>query len=223
MHFALKNTGILTFYQGVKPSMTRHKPQSPQNRTKSQQAGAVRIISGRWRGRKLPVHDVEGLRPTTDRVKETLFNWIASDVPQSRCLDLFAGSGGLSFEALSRGADHVTLCEFDAKAAKQLQENLQQLGATNATLHHTDALTWLNTPPQMPFDLVFIDPPFRRDWLPTIIEKLQQNGWLAPYAVIYIETENELGTLPTPNTWALHREKTAGQVCYRLFIKDEDA
>ncbi len=200
--------------------MTRHKQQSGRNNSAQRQSGSVRIISGRWRGRKLPVHDVEGLRPTTDRVKETVFNWLAPDIPQSRCLDLFTGSGGLAFEALSRGAEHVTLCELDKKAAQQLQTNIQSLGANNAQLLNVDSVQWLDTP-ATPFDLVFIDPPFRKDLLDNVIHKLEHNGWLTPNAIIYIEAEKELGVITTPAHWRLHREKTAGQVSYRLFIREE--
>ncbi|MGF1685213.1 16S rRNA (guanine(966)-N(2))-methyltransferase RsmD [Photobacterium japonica] len=199
--------------------MTRRRQQSGKNLSPSSREGFVRIISGRWRGRKLPVHDVEGLRPTTDRVKETVFNWLAQDMIEARCLDLFTGSGSLGFEALSRGAEHVTLLELDKKAAEQLEKNRQTLGADNATVRHTDSLTYLKQP-GTPFDVVFIDPPFRKGLLPEVITLLEQNNWLAPHAIIYIETEKELGDLPTPSHWHLHKEKTAGQVCYRLFERE---
>ncbi|MDO6499458.1 16S rRNA (guanine(966)-N(2))-methyltransferase RsmD [Photobacterium sanguinicancri] len=200
--------------------MTRHKQQSGRNQQNNRQTGFVRIISGRWRGRKLPVHDVEGLRPTTDRVKETVFNWLAQDLYQAKCLDLFAGSGGLGFEALSRGADSLTLLELDSKAANQIKQNLATIGAENATLHNTDALKFL-AQAGTPHDVVFIDPPFRKDLIASVIELLENNGWLTPQAMIYIETEKELGDLPTPAHWHLHREKIAGQVSYRLFEREE--
>ncbi|KXI24064.1 16S rRNA (guanine(966)-N(2))-methyltransferase RsmD [Photobacterium sanguinicancri] len=190
------------------------------NQQNNRQTGFVRIISGRWRGRKLPVHDVEGLRPTTDRVKETVFNWLAQDLYQAKCLDLFAGSGGLGFEALSRGADSLTLLELDSKAANQIKQNLATIGAENATLHNTDALKFL-AQAGTPHDVVFIDPPFRKDLIASVIELLENNGWLTPQAMIYIETEKELGDLPTPAHWHLHREKIAGQVSYRLFEREE--
>lgn len=183
--------------------------------------GFVRIISGRWRGRKLPVHDVEGLRPTTDRVKETVFNWLAQDIIDANCLDLFTGSGSLSFEALSRGARHVTMLELDRTAAQQLEKNRQTIGADNATIHNSDSLMFLKQQPATPFDVVFIDPPFRKELLQQVISLLEQNQWLAPHAVIYIEAEKELGTPDTPADWHLHREKTAGQVCYRLYTRED--
>ncbi len=182
--------------------------------------GFVRIISGRWRGRKLPVHDVEGLRPTTDRVKETVFNWLAQDLFEANCLDLFTGSGSLSFEALSRGASHVTMLELDKKAAEQLEKNRTMIGADNAKVHNTDSLAFLKQP-GTPFDIVFIDPPFRKKLLPEVFDLLEQNNWLAPNAVIYIEAEKELGELDTPAHWHMNKEKAAGQVCYRLFEREE--
>ena len=187
---------------------------------KNRREGFVRIISGRWRGRKLPVHDVEGLRPTTDRVKETVFNWLAPDLYEARCLDLFTGSGSLSFEALSRGAASVTMLELDKKAAEQLEKNRQAIGADNAQIHQADCLQFLSQP-GTPFDIVFIDPPFRKNLLQEVIDRLENNGWLAPNAIIYIEAEKELGELEIPPPWHLHKEKTAGQVCYRLFEREE--
>lgn len=200
--------------------MTQRRQQTTRKPQNNRPGGFVRIISGQWRGRKLPVHDVEGLRPTTDRVKETLFNWLAQDIYQSKCLDLFAGSGGLSFEALSRGAESVTMLELDKKAANQLEQNLKTVGAKNATVVNGDSLTFLSQQGRA-HDLVFIDPPFRKDLIQDVIAALENNGWLAPHAMIYIEAEKELGNLITPSHWHLNREKTAGQVCYRLFAREE--
>ncbi|PSW04975.1 16S rRNA (guanine(966)-N(2))-methyltransferase RsmD [Photobacterium lipolyticum] len=200
--------------------MTRHRQQTGRNVQNNRREGFIRIISGRLRGRKLPVHDVEGLRPTTDRVKETVFNWLAQDIYQARCLDLFAGSGSLGFEALSRGAEYITMLELDKKAANQLQQNLATIGETNAEVINTDSLKYL-AQPGTPHDVVFIDPPFRKDLIQNVIERLEANHWLTPHAMIYIEAEKELGELTTPAHWRLHREKTAGQVCYRLFEREE--
>ncbi|MGF1713566.1 16S rRNA (guanine(966)-N(2))-methyltransferase RsmD [Photobacterium chitinilyticum] len=200
--------------------MTRRRQQSGRNMPNNRREGFVRIISGRWRGRKLPVHDVEGLRPTTDRVKETVFNWLAQDIHEANCLDLFTGSGSLSFEALSRGAQNVTMLELDKKAAEQLEKNRLTVGADNAHIHNTDSLTFLNKQ-GTPYDIVFIDPPFRKNLLQDVINLLETNGWLAPHAIIYIEAEKELGDPETPIHWHLHKEKTAGQVCYRLFEREE--
>lgn len=178
--------------------------------------GSVRIISGLWRGRKLPVHDAEGLRPTTDRVKETLFNWLAQEIPHARCLDLFAGSGGLGFEAASRQAEQVTMVELNAKAFAQLQQNVTALKAQNINVIHADALQFLKQQGTAQH-IVFIDPPFRQGLLAEAVTLLEQNGWLAEDAMIYIETEKELPLETLPTSWSLHREKTAGQVSYRLY------
>lgn len=178
--------------------------------------GFVRIISGLWRGRKLPVHDAQGLRPTTDRVKETLFNWLAADIPHARCLDLFAGSGGLGFESASRQAELVTMVELNKQAYQQLVTNSSQLKANNIEIHQQDALQFLQQPGQA-YDVVFIDPPFRQGLLEQTLNLLQQNGWLAENGLVYIETEKELQLPEIPEHWQLHREKTAGQVCYRLY------
>lgn len=183
--------------------------------------GFIRIISGLWRGRKLPVHDAQGLRPTTDRVKETLFNWLAPEIPHAKCLDLFAGSGGLGFEAASRQAELVTMVELNKQAYQQLTQNAQQLKATNIEIHHQDALTFLQQAGKA-YDIVFIDPPFRQGLLEQTLNLLQQNGWLTDHGLVYIETEKELQLPPLPPQWQLHREKTAGQVCYRLYQLMED-
>ncbi|NVJ57887.1 MAG: 16S rRNA (guanine(966)-N(2))-methyltransferase RsmD, partial [Vibrionaceae bacterium] len=142
--------------------MVRRRQQNTSQKKPS--SGFVRIISGLWRGRKLPVHDAEGLRPTTDRVKETLFNWLAQDVPRAKCLDLFAGSGGLAFEAASRQAEMVTLIELNPQAFKQLEKNIAALSATNLKAVNTDALSFLKQPGE-PQHVVFIDPPFRKGLL----------------------------------------------------------
>ncbi|WP_260261993.1 16S rRNA (guanine(966)-N(2))-methyltransferase RsmD [Vibrio intestinalis] len=178
--------------------------------------GFVRIISGLWRGRKLPVQDAEGLRPTTDRVKETVFNWLAQDVPRAKCLDLFAGSGGLGFEAASRQAENVTLIEMNPSAFKQLQQNIASLKADNLQAINTDALSYLKQP-GTPHHVVFIDPPFRKGLLDETISLLETNGWLAEDAMIYIETEKELKLEGIPEHWHLYREKSAGQVSFRLY------
>lgn len=194
----------------------RRQQNTSQNRTSG---GHIRIIAGLWRGRKLPVHDSEGLRPTTDRVKETLFNWLAQDIPHARCLDLFAGSGGLGFEAASRQAASVTMLELNPAAHRQLQQNIRLLNSDSIEAINTDALSYLTQPGQ-PFDVVFIDPPFRQGLLEETISRLESNGWLAPHALVYIECEKEL-PLQLPDNWQPHREKIAGQVCYRLLIREE--
>lgn len=184
-----------------------------------QTQGEVRIISGRWRGRKLPVLNVQGLRPTGDRVKETLFNWLMSYVVGSHCLDGFSGSGALGIEALSRQASSVTFLELDKAVAKQLCKNLQALNCnTNqAKVINQSCLLFLNTPQNQPhFDLVFLDPPFHFGLAQRTIDLLIDNNWLQPNALIYVETEKEQ-VLNIPAHWTLLKEKTTGMVTYRLY------
>lgn len=177
--------------------------------------GSIRIIAGKYRGRKLPVLDAQGLRPTTDRVKETVFNWLMPYINAANCLDCFAGSGSLGVEALSRGAQHATFLELNKQAAAQLNTNLQRLKENNAKVINTNSLNYLNKATQQ-FDLVFIDPPFRQNLALETINKLNQ-GWLAEKALIYVEVEGEAQLNSLPNNWQLLKEKTAGQVVYRLY------
>jgi len=178
--------------------------------------GQIRIIGGQWRGRKLPVPDSPGLRPTTDRVRETLFNWLAPSMVDARCLDCFAGSGALGLEALSRYAASATLLEKDRSVAQQLQQNLVTLKAAHAKVENTNTLAFLAQAGK-PHDVVFVDPPFRKGLLEETLTLLENNGWLADDALIYVESEVENGLPPVPAHWDLHREKVAGQVAYRLY------
>jgi len=185
-------------------------------------SGAIRIIAGRYRGRKLPVLDVQGLRPTTDRVKETVFNWLMAYIANSHCLDCFAGSGGLGFEALSRGAKQVTFVELHAPAARQIKQNLQQLNIDeqqSAQVISADCIQWLQQPRPStvtPYELVFVDPPFRTGLASIVCQQLAQ-GWLTEQALVYVEVEAELLLQDMPKTWRLLKEKIAGQVAYRLY------
>lgn len=183
---------------------------------KSSMTGQIRIIGGQWRGRKLPVPDSDGLRPTTDRVRETLFNWLAPYIAGSRCLDCFAGSGALTLEALSRYAAKAIMLEKQRSIAAQLQQNLQCVDAKQAKVVQTDTLGWLEQSGQ-PFDIVFIDPPFRQGLIDPVMLLLEKNHWLSNDAWIYIECEAEHKQLEVPTHWRLHREKQAGQVIYRLY------
>ncbi|WCE29623.1 16S rRNA (guanine(966)-N(2))-methyltransferase RsmD [Vibrio sp. SCSIO 43137] len=198
--------------------MVRRRQQN--SLTNKRSSGSIRIISGLWRGRKLPVHDAEGLRPTTDRVKETLFNWLATDIPHSRCLDLFSGSGGLGFEAASRQADEVVMLELNKSAHQQLTSNISALKTDKVKALHTDALSYLNQQ-ATPFDIVFIDPPFRKGLLDEVIIQLENNNWLSEDAMVYIETERELVMPELPPNWSLYREKHAGQVSFRLYQRSK--
>lgn len=181
--------------------------------------GEVRIIAGLWRGRKLPVLNAEGLRPTGDRVKETLFNWLMPYIHQANCLDGFAGSGSLGIEALSRQAEKVTFLEKDKTVANQLKKNLQTLKCTEeqAQVLNQSCLDFLKQVPNQPhFDVVFLDPPFHFGLAEQAIRLLAENNWLQPNALIYVETEKE-NHLNTPENWTLLKEKTTGMVSYRLY------
>ncbi|MGL5699008.1 MAG: 16S rRNA (guanine(966)-N(2))-methyltransferase [Kluyvera sp.] len=182
-------------------------------------SGQIRIIGGQWRGRKLPVPDSPGLRPTTDRVRETLFNWLAPSMVDARCLDCFAGSGALGLEALSRYAASATLLEMERHVAQQLQKNLATLKAANGKVVNTNTLTFLNQN-GTPHDIVFVDPPFRKGLLEETLNLLETQGWLADEALIYVESEVENGLPPVPAHWSLYREKIAGQVAYRLYQRE---
>ena len=181
--------------------------------------GKVRIIGGEWRGRKLNIADAEGLRPTPDRVRETLFNWLQDVVPGSRCLDLFAGSGALGVEAASRGAKHVDLVEQSPVVARCLRAELERLGSAKLQLSQQEALVCLSHAGE-PYDLVFLDPPFGKDLLRPCIENLEKEDRLAPLAWVYLECERDLELDELPTTWRLHRHKKAGQVGYHLYIRD---
>jgi len=185
--------------------------------TKNTSSGQVRIISGQWRSRKLPIHDLEGLRPTTDRVRETLFNWLATDIRGARVLDCFAGSGALCLEALSRYASFAKMIELQKNAANQLKQNLATLQCHSAEVINADSLHVLAQGTAEGFDVVFIDPPFRTALASKTVELLTAHHWLNNHAQIYVETESELTSFTVPATWIPLKEKFAGQVCYRLY------
>lgn len=183
----------------------------------------LRIIGGVWRGRKLSFPDVDGLRPTGDRIRETLFNWLAPDIKGAHCLDLFAGSGALGLEALSRGAESSLLLEKHAGAAQQLNINLQLLQAGNGRVEQADSLHWLKQQqPPHPFDIIFIDPPFALNLWEPIAAALEDHHWLSDEAVIYLEAPRD-AHLQLPANWQLHRDKQAGQVSFRLYHRQAPA
>ncbi|MFT6917218.1 MAG: 16S rRNA (guanine966-N2)-methyltransferase [Motiliproteus sp.] len=194
------------------PPRSGSKPGAPITGTNK-----LRIIGGRWRSRKLEFASLPGLRPTTDRVRETLFNWLQRQVPGAHCLDLFAGSGALGLEALSRGAARVTLVDSAAAVVQQLRQNLGLLGAEqDASVVHSQAIRWLQSAScEQTFDLVFLDPPFEQGMLAGCCEALEQQALLSPQSWIYIEAEKTLQPLPVPAHWRLERSLNAGQVsCY---------
>ncbi|HOB61120.1 MAG TPA: 16S rRNA (guanine(966)-N(2))-methyltransferase RsmD [Candidatus Competibacteraceae bacterium] len=185
------------------------------NRRDHHTPSQLRIIAGQWRTRQLEFPDLPGLRPTPDRVRETLFNWLAPVLPGARCLDLFAGSGALGIEALSRGAAEVVLVEQHPVAVRALHANLARLQAAHAQVEMADALTWLRQP-ATPFDIVLLDPPFGQGLLEPVCAALEAGGWLADSSWIYLEAERDHTKLPLPTHWTLYREKVAGMVSYRL-------
>jgi len=178
--------------------------------------GVLRIIGGQWRGRKLPVPESDGLRPTPNRVRETLFNWLRPHLPGARCLDVTAGTGSLCLEALSQGADKVVMVEQSAEAVRALRQNLESLGAGDrAQLIQGDGLAFLDGP-VTPVDIIFLDPPFRSDLVARCSRKIAERGWLKSGGLVYIEAPREMSPLPIPDDWSLIRSKTAGKVGYHL-------
>src|SRR5262245_40374193 len=175
----------------------------------------LRIIGGEWRGRRIRFPGKGGIRPTPDRVRETLFNWLAKEVPGSRCLDPFAGSGALGLEALSRGSAHVTFVERDRENATRLRDTVAILAADRAEVMEADALTWLAGAPAA-HDIVFLDPPFDAGLLAESMRLLESRGWLASSAHVYIEAPAREGPPGLPAGWKMHRTGRAGAVGYHL-------
>ena len=177
--------------------------------------GKLRIVAGSLRGSRLAVPDRPGLRPTPDRVRETLFNWLMPVIEGARCLDLYAGTGALGIEAISRGAAACTFVESDRALARELGENLARLKVESARVIDGDALATLAGRAE-PFDIVFLDPPFGGDLWDASAERLETRGWLAPDAWIYVESPAE-AVLALPANWMLHREGHAGAVRFALY------
>jgi 16S rRNA (guanine966-N2)-methyltransferase len=184
-------------------------------RSKRGQGNQVRIIGGEHRGRKLSFPDIPGLRPTGDRIRETLFNWLQPRLPGASCLDLFAGSGALGFEAASRGAGSVVMLDRSAVVVDQLQRNISLLSLEQTRVEQADAITWLQTPSQQ-FDIVFLDPPFADDLVQSACRGLVQGAWLKPDALVYIELDVTSAPPELPPTLSILKEKKAGQVAYYL-------
>jgi len=179
----------------------------------------LRIIGGKWRSRRLSFADMMGLRPTGNRIRETLFNWLAPYIADARCLDAFAGSGALGFEALSRGAAEAVLVEKDAAACRYLQANKQQLDANHATIINQDVLHWLANAREEPFDIVFLDPPFSENLFQGAIDALHRRRLVAPGGLIYLESPLA-EAFATPPEWHCIREKSGGSVRFRLLRAD---
>ena len=178
--------------------------------------GSVRIIGGKLRGSKLGVAALPGLRPTPQRLRETLFNWLMPVIDGARVLDLFAGSGALGIEALSRGAARALLVERDHAQVDRIAADLRRLHVDNAEVRCADALEWLVSAPVQLFDVVFLDPPFEADLWTRAIDLLGARGWLATDTYIYVESPADR-SLSMPASWALHRETGAGAVRGALY------
>jgi 16S rRNA (guanine966-N2)-methyltransferase len=179
-------------------------------------SNSVSIIAGQWRGTKLHVANLNGLRPTSGRVRETLFNWLQNDIRGSKCLDLFAGSGALGLETASRGAAAVTLVDEHPQLCQQLQTMKDRLNAQQVSIIQRDAMRFLRGD-SAEYNLVFLDPPFQTNLLKPCCFALEHNGWLADTAKIYIETDKRNTLNDLPENWQSLRSKIAGDVAYHLF------
>jgi 16S rRNA (guanine966-N2)-methyltransferase len=194
--------------------MAKYNIRKP-GRAKSGPAGAFRIIGGTWRSRRLAVPPVEDVRPTPDRVRETLFNWLAPVIAGARCLDLFAGSGALGLEALSRGAAEVVFVDRSAPALRQVGQHLGTLGCERGRMVCMDAAGYLEGPAQR-FDVVFLDPPYRAGLLEPMLSRLAERGWVGPGNAVYLEHGADSPPPALPPGWTLARSAAAGQVRYHL-------
>ncbi|NOX27486.1 MAG: 16S rRNA (guanine(966)-N(2))-methyltransferase RsmD [Gammaproteobacteria bacterium] len=184
--------------------------------TNTRRRGMLRIIGGEWRSRILNFDTASGVRPTTDRVRETLFNWLQPATPSAKCLDLFSGSGALGIEALSRGAHSVTFVERSNRLSEELRDRINLLDAQDrGHVIQSDAESYLQRSDKQ-FDIVFLDPPFSTDIIDDVCATLEQRKLLADNAYIYIETPRSGEPPVLPSNWAVNRAKIAGQVSYQL-------
>ena len=195
----------------------------PGGENKKARPGRLRIVAGNWRSRLLEIADVPGLRPTSERVRETLFNWLAPTINGARCLDLFAGTGALGFEALSRGATTVIFVEKSRRAARAIEENVQVLNASGASVECTDAIHYMRGATPASFDIIFLDPPFADDLLEDLCRLIDELGVLAPRGRVYLEQDKAKPDATLPAGWTTIRSKTAGQVRYALVQPGESA
>lgn len=183
---------------------------------KKSRPGRLRIVAGKWRSRLLEIADEPSLRPTSERIRETLFNWLAPDIHGAECLDVFAGTGALGLEALSRGAASVTFVENSRKAAKTLEKNIASLGPGDAHVFEVDAMTLLGLSPTAQFEIVFLDPPFAADLYDELCRLLDERDWLRRPAKIYLEQPRDARRPDFPVGWEVLKEQTAGNVRYFL-------
>ncbi len=210
---------------GQKPKHQKRGRQAPSAvpGAGSSGGGELRIIGGDWRSRKLRFPEAGGVRPTPARTRETLFNWLNYHLAGRRCLDLFAGSGALGLEALSRGAGRTVFVDHTPALAQALRSNLRLLKSESGDVICQSVDAFLAQPPAEPFDILFMDPPFRQGWLETLFPLIADQGWVRPGGWVYVEHESEMPTPQVPDSWFLHRQKSAGQVTYCLFRAGESA
>ena len=178
--------------------------------------GRIRIVSGIWRNRLLKVANLENLRPTSERIRETLFNWLAPDIENSQCLDLFAGTGSLGFEALSRGASSVVFVEKSKLANRYLHETAKLFGVKNLNIYNQEALVFLKSKTNQTFNLVFLDPPFADNSLTDVLGLLYHSQWLSFGAKIYVELDIKQEFPILPENWVITHQKSIGKVCFAL-------
>jgi 16S rRNA (guanine966-N2)-methyltransferase len=191
-------------------------------RPKKKPPSQLRIIGGQWRSRKLGFTPAEGLRPTTDRVRETVFNWLTPYLSEARCADLFAGSGAHGLEALSRGAAHCDFIDTSARVNQEITSNLELLDANALGSCYRGSAQQYLAQLRSPLDLVFIDPPFGRDMIQVTCRQLAETQLLTKESLVYIESASTEQVKGLPTSWRLHREKNAGGVSYRLYSAGED-
>jgi len=192
--------------------------------SKSGKSNSVRIIAGDWRGRRLQVADVPGLRPSGDRCRETLFNWLQPWIPAADCVDLFAGTGALGFEAASRGAASVLMIEKHPKAQAVLRQSIEQLQAIQVKLHRGGAMSQIEDFKPDSFDLVFVDPPFDSNLGGLAFERLEKSDCVRQGGFVYIESPVSVA-IPIPQGWSMWREKQIGEVrmqLFRKFLRDDE-
>jgi 16S rRNA (guanine966-N2)-methyltransferase len=189
------------------------------SRSRPAPAFLLRIIGGEWRGRKIRFPPVQAIRPTPDRVRETLFNWLQVVMPGSRCLDLYAGSGALGLEALSRGAREVVFVDVEPAVVRHIGGTLRELGCDRGQTVRADAAGFL-AGPATPFDVIFLDPPFAAPVLAETCRRIEAGGWLRGGGFVYLEAPAAAGEPALPPGWTLLKSRRAGEVGYHLARRD---
>mgnify|MGYP002629153899 CR=1 FL=1 len=196
-----------------------HSKVTPKSKARPRSPNSVRIIGGTHRTRRIQFPDAPGLRPTHDRIRETLFNWLRDEIRGARCLDLFAGSGALGFESLSRGASWVEFVDSNRQVNTAIKDALTLLKLENATVHCANASHWIETQTarEQGFDVVFLDPPFGENLLPEVCKLLAESAMLNPACKIYLEMDASKTEIEMPATWTLLKSKRTGSVSFRLY------